>query len=77
MKFAVFVMIAVIALASAAPEPHKIGFGVPAAVAVAEPVVPVPVVVPKIVPIVQPVVQPIVPVVQSYYPVVPIVGRFG
>lgn len=79
MKFVAFVVIMMIALVSAAPEPHKIGFG-GIGVAVAEPVVPVPVYqVPRIVPIVQPVVQPIVPVVQSYYPVVPIVGvgRFG
>lgn len=76
MKFVAIVMIVVIASTAAAPEPHKLGFGVPA-VAVAEPVVPVPVVVPKIVPVVQPIVQPVVPVVQSYYPIVPVVGRFG
>lgn len=70
MKFVAFVMIVMIASVVAAPQPHKFGFGVPA-VAVAEPIVPVP-----IVPIVQPIVQPI-PIVQSYYPVVPIVGRFG
>lgn len=70
MKFVAFVVIVMIASVSAAPEPHKIGFGVPAAVAIAEPVVP-------IVPVVQPVIQPIVPVFQSYYPVVPVVGRFG
>lgn len=76
MKFVAFVITAIIASAAAAPQPHKVGFGVPA-VAIAEPVVPVSVVVPKFLPIVQPVVQPIVPVVQSYYPVVPVVGRFG
>lgn len=76
MKFVAFAVIVMIASVSAAPKPHKIGFG---AVAIAEPVVPVPVVVPRPVPIVQPVIQPIVPVFQSYYPVVPVVGvgRFG
>lgn len=78
MRFAVFVLIVIVASAYGAPEPHKLGFGVPA-LAVAEPIVPVPLVVPKVVPVVQPIIQPAYyPVVQpAYYPVVPVVGRFG
>lgn len=67
-KWVTIAIIAMIVSTSAAPQPHKFGFGVPVAV---EPIVPVAV--PRIVPVV----QPIVPIVQPIVPIVPVYGRFG
>lgn len=84
MEFVLFQLIVLIATVYGAPGPHKLGFGL-GAVAVAEPIVPVPVVqpvvqpvpVPVVQPVVQPIVQPVLPVVQPVYPIIPVFGRFG
>lgn len=68
-KIVSIALVAMIVSASAAPQPHKLGFGVGV---VAQPIVPI-VQVPRIVPVV----QPIVPVVQPIVPIVPIYGKFG